>query len=566
MKPSNRTRIFSLALTLLVGGLACSTDSPTEPVQTPAPGAPGGGTPSGTWNISITSNRSQLEVDGLNALISIRVTDAESGALPPNGASISLGTSLGDFESEGSGIQSGILQLFTGNVQVALFPGSEEGTARLQAQLEGSVGQLNLPITAAGGDEPIPTALFVDRVDPSFGSPDGGETVRILGQAFEEPVRVFFGGAPAQVQSVNSGSIRVITPRNDTVPVSGVLSVDVEVQVNVNEAEQSSDTLVSGFTYTRGDLDLQPEIFSITPNSGPNEGGTRVTINGDGFLAPVQVLFESLEATVESVSRTQIVVLTPAATGFGQALRNSQVNVIVRNLDNGLTSDPGLFTYGVSLLVTAVDPNTGPYFGGTNVTIFGQGFDEPLVVDFGTVRQQVISVTGTEILVRTVGLLGSGSCSNSSLGSNVTNLETGESASGPPFIYQEIQLSPSISGVSPSPLTQAGGVVTISGRNFLEPIDVTFNDRPVEIISLSETSITATLPEIPNSDLDAEDCNDDGDSQDGERYITTPFDLVVANSDTGCSDTFLVNVTPDDTSCRDDEAPPEDEPTPTPEP
>jgi hypothetical protein len=47
------------------------------------------------------------------------------------------------------------------------------------------------------------------------------------------------------------------------------------VTINVNEAGERTDTLVSGFTYVRGDSPgVQPVIFSVTPNIGPNEGGT----------------------------------------------------------------------------------------------------------------------------------------------------------------------------------------------------------------------------------------------------------------------------------------------------
>ncbi len=138
--------------------------------------------------------------------------------------------------------------------------------------------------------------FFLERVEPDEGSPDGGDIVRILGQEIETPVRVFFGANPADVLSVTSNAIRVRTPRNDGIPpppAVGRLPVDVTVTINVNEANEASDTLVSGFTYTRGDVGVQPVIFSVTPNIGPNEGGTRVTINGDGFQSPVQVTFEA---------------------------------------------------------------------------------------------------------------------------------------------------------------------------------------------------------------------------------------------------------------------------------
>ena len=107
------------------------------------------------------------------------------------------------------------------------------------------------------------------------------------------------------------------------------------------------------------------------------------------------------------MSRTQLVVISPPAVGFGNDLRNQQVDIRVRNQLNGLeVVRADAFRYGVAFSVFAVDPSSGPFTGGTRVTIFGEGFDEPLVVDFGDVRQQVLSVTGNEILVRTAAIRG----------------------------------------------------------------------------------------------------------------------------------------------------------------
>ncbi len=180
-------------------------------------------------------------------------------------------------------------------------------------------------------------------------------------------MRVSFGGNPADVLGVTSNAIRVRTPRNDSVPqppAVGRLAVDVTVTINVNESNEASDTLVSGFTYARGSVGVQPVIFSVTPNIGPNEGGTRVSINGDGFSSPVQVTFESgtsvLEAQVESVTRTQLVVISPPAVGFGNDLRNQQVDIRVLNQLNGLeVVRADAFRYGVAFSVFAVDPSSG---------------------------------------------------------------------------------------------------------------------------------------------------------------------------------------------------------------
>jgi hypothetical protein len=190
----------------------CTTDSPTEPRQQPPPSGDGSVTPSTTWNITLSSSRPQLEVNGTRSTtISIRVRDSRNGSLPPNGATLTVSTTLGEFGAVGSGAGAVVLALQDGFAATALFPGDEAGTASVTASLESSFGQISVPIVVP--DTPIATAtpeipvFFLERVEPDEGSPDGGEIVRILGQEIETPVRVFFGPNPADVLSVTSNAI-----------------------------------------------------------------------------------------------------------------------------------------------------------------------------------------------------------------------------------------------------------------------------------------------------------------------------------------------------------------------
>src|SRR5918999_170487 len=235
-------------------------------------------------------------------------------------------------------------------------------------------------------------------------SPQGGETVTILGGGFDQPVRVTFNGAAATVRSVGPNRIVVTTPSAAAagvdVGVGETESVSVTVTINVNEVNQASDTLDNGFTYALGGGTDQPQVFSVSPASGTNDGGTRVTIVGTGFQAPVQVLFglgesatsfNGVEANVVSVSSNQIVAVTPPARGFGQNLTNQVVDVLVKNVNTGFsTVSRQQFKYGVDVLITSMGPGSGPFTGGTTVTLHGQGFDDPVAVSLGGVGQSVI--------------------------------------------------------------------------------------------------------------------------------------------------------------------------------
>lgn len=78
----------------------------------------------------------------------------------------------------------------------------------------------------------------------------------------------------------------------------------------------------------------------IEPNSGPVDGGTKVTIKGQGFVSGVAVKFGSQSAVVDSSSNTSIEVTTPkSATGLGP------VDVEVANPDGEKVTLAKGFTY-----------------------------------------------------------------------------------------------------------------------------------------------------------------------------------------------------------------------------
>jgi hypothetical protein len=548
-----------LSLALIVG--ACSSDSPTEPSPAPPP-APGGGG-GGQFSIVITADPPTLQVGGNEATtIRVRVRRLDNNQVPPNGTSIVVSTNLGSFNNLGSGIQQVVGTLLSGEVQLLLFPPSDEGgTAVIQAQLEGSVGQLAVQIQ---GD----AAFFLSFVQPNVGNPGGGEEVTITGGGFVEPVRVTFDGQVAQVLNVTFNTIRAVSPASVVaVPTNSTRSVPVTVTVNANQAGQASDTLVGGFTYARGGSIQQPVITSVSPRTGTNDGGTPVTISGEGFQSPVQVLFgqgltpttfQGVEATVQSVSENQIVVVTPPARAFGQNNLNQTVNILVRNLGNGFAGiEPSAFQYGTPVLITSFAPGQVSSSGGTVVTIFGQGFDEPVAVGLADIGQTVLSVTGTEILVRTVAVE-IDNCTDVAGPISVVNIESGDGASIPgPFVFRAPQ--PVIAGVQPNFGGEVGNTqVTITGVNFVPPLRVLFGDQAGTVISVSPdgTSIVVRTPAF-SGPFNTQACDDNNDGTVGERFVNTAVGVQVINLGTDCFDEFTGGFTfrPFDLSCRGDQAP-----------
>jgi hypothetical protein len=64
-----------------------------------------------------------------------------------------------------------------------------------------------------------------------------------------------------------------------------------------------------------GAFDFQhpaPQIAALDPVAGPIAGGTTVTIQGTGFRPGATVTFGGRPATVQSVTPTEIVCVTPS--------------------------------------------------------------------------------------------------------------------------------------------------------------------------------------------------------------------------------------------------------------
>ena len=527
----------------------CTANSPTEPATTPAPPAPP--PPSETFSVTVTSSLAQLAVGSPDpAILTVQVRQS-NGQPPPSGTTVVLSTTLGTLGST-TGPASVAVALTGGIAQVSLFAGTIAGTAVVQAQIAGSVGQTTVEIRE-------PEALFLAFVAPSFGSPQGGDAVTISGTGFEAPIRVTFGGANAQVLSSTPTQIRVITPPSPS-PADQTVSVTVTVTIKVNLPDQASDSLAGAFTYTAGPQPSTPALFSVTPTGGPNEGGTRVTIIGTGFEAPVQVLFgtgtatsfQGQEATVESITLTRIIARSPSAQGIGQNNLSQLVAILVRNLNTGLTGVlPSAFQYGGNVIITSLGSGAGDYRGGDLVTIFGQGFAAPVAVQFGSLPQFVVSVSATEVVIRTVAAqvkncaIAKGDFSANAGVVHLVNINTGEGADGPSFEY--LIPEPVIFGVSPGSGTGAGGtIVTISGTGFDPPVRVLFgaggNANAGTILGATTTSISARTPAFTGT-FPTRACSipapvmGDPDIP-GTQELPASVDVQVINLSTDCTDTL----------------------------
>lgn len=539
--PSRLVRwAFLVGASLLL--LGCPTDSPTAPNQTPT-------TPdtsaSGSWIVTITGSDPSLQTNGTPSTLTITIRRAGSDELPADGATAGIVTSLGRFDDPVTGPSEGTISLIGGVAQVRLFPGDTAGTAVVQVQIETSVGSLSIGISQS-----VVQDFVVTGVTPAEGGTNGGDDIMIMGQGFQDPVRVFFGSIPAEVLAVANDLIRVLSPAGS----EGFVTVNVTILFG--SGDQKTFDFTSGFRYV--DQTVVPIVFSVDPPSGPNEGGTSVAINGENFLNPVQVFFQGRDgrvgADIQSSSAMQIVVSSPTATGFGVNHQNQAVDVVVRNIASGLEGAlEGGFRYGdTAPFITSIDPVEGPFVGGTVFRIFGSGFVAPLFVDIeGAGRQQVTSVAadGTRVTARTERIFPT-SCTDKTGDVKVTIRDTGLVVIGPSFRYQVVELAPQIDSVEPTVITfDNPGDVTVRG-SLLSNVRASIGGIAVPVEQVSTSVLKLDPPTFPDSFFDTLTCAD-ADPR-SEVLVPTSASVTVTSDDSKCTDTFDLAILVNPDTSKDD--------------
>ncbi len=462
---------------------------------------------------------------------------------------------------------------------LSVFQGAEEGSIRIQTPAITGVDtsheyQADIRVVRGVGTsyEQSEVLSGAFRLTPTSGEPEiyslypdhgsarGGEQVTILGRNFEAPVQVTFGTSVGTLEanevtvSADHTQITLTTPQvsADVLQQDIVASVTVVTHPGAGSPLEKSTTKQDAFVFVADQP--QPDITAVSPNSGPIEGGTRVTIFGSGFVSPVQVFFDgatigSREADIVSVNFNEIIVVSPDITAT-QPTPPVTVDVRVRNVTSGLEGTlEGAFTYGESMFISGNTPTEGGE--GTVVTIFGGGFRDPLLVDWGNTRVETISVSGSEVLVRMPALVPV-PCDNTTNTFTVTHPDSNLSAEGGSFTY--IGNRPGVTSVDPFTVTETSGgdavspsMVTIHGVNFSQQLTVSIQQggntyvvpaSDVTVVDENTIEIQVPAPNEFNLVWDTSQCVISGAPVPGTRRVATPVNVTVTNVSGSCSDTL----------------------------
>lgn len=174
-------------------------------------------------------------------------------------------------------------------------------------------GQTGVKIGGFTYEPPGPPRL--DAVVPSSGSLVGGTSVQLLGDFLDDVVVVTFGGVPAtQVVVVTPQEVQAVTPA-----AAGPGAVDVVVADSYGQ----EGLLAGGFEYL-AESDLA--IFELVPASGSTAGGETITVLGQGFVAPMELLVDGAAVAVTVIDPGTMEFVTPPHAA-GPACGESVVEV-----------------------------------------------------------------------------------------------------------------------------------------------------------------------------------------------------------------------------------------------
>jgi hypothetical protein len=341
--------------------------------------------------------------------------------------------------------------------------------------------QVPVKIQVIPQSSPLPAEIHISPQLLDFGAQNVGSQAML-------PLTVSNNGGQKLNWSADQGQIPWLTLDTSSGSITpGGHPQIINVRVDTTTLTKGQHSTSINFTSNGGHASVNavlnvvfravngPAVSNITPSSGPEAGGTPVTITGSGFTNVSGVSFGSSPAThVTLISDTQITAVSPAGTGI--------VDVTVTT-PNG-TSNSVQFTY--IPIVKGIDPNSGPAVGSQiNMFITGTGFTGATNVLFGSKNAEFAVINDTQIRVYYFPG-GSGIV-------DVTVTTPNGTSNSVQFTY-----IPTVRGIDPNIGPVAGGTpVTITGSGFgssTNGVSVSFGGTLATSTSVSDTQITAVSP------------------------------------------------------------------------
>ncbi len=432
-----------------------------------------------TVHITVTTNNGTSSTSSADQFTWLSTAVPSITSLSPSSGTTAGGTSV---SITGTNFTSASAVLFGGIAAASFTVNSSTSITATSPPLP--TGSYGVTVTTPSGTSAASTftvsaasAPTVSSLGTSSGTTAGGTSVAITGTNFTGAVGVYFGGVAASSFTVNSS-----TSITATSPPQFAGTYDITVVTYAGTSALSSN---DRFAYSVGS---SASISSLGTTTGSTAGATSVTINGSNFSGAIGVMFGLVPAASFTViSSSQITAISPP-----QAAGTLDVIVTTYGGTSAASSnDQFTYTSASAPSVSSLGTSTGTTAGGTSVAITGTNFTGATTVTFGTVPAASFTVVSSTQITAV-----SPPQAASTVDVTVTTFAgTSSTGSADHFTYSNAS-SPSVSGVSPSSGSAAGGdLITVSGSNFTGATGVSFGTMAADSFTvLSDTALLVATP------------------------------------------------------------------------
>ena len=238
-----------------------------------------------------------------------------------------------------------------------------------------------------------------------------------------------------------------------------------------------------------------PVVSSISPSSGPANGGTAVTITGANLNVAGKATTAIFGGSAVPATCSTVAGVDTCTANSPQGTAGAIVDVIMSvggQTSAAVAADQFTYTAAVVPTVSSVTPNAGDAAGGTVVTITGSNFttDGSTSISFGPNLATAVTCTSTTSCLAT---------SPAGIGPVdviVTVTVLGGTVISPQAAADTFNYTPSVVSVAPATGSAAGGdQVLVTGTGILDSSTVTFGSASaIGACSVTAQTCTVTSP------------------------------------------------------------------------
>lgn len=330
--------------------------------------------------------------------------------------------------------------------------------------------------------EPLPGPRL-DSVSPKVGPIAGGTLVKLTGSNFNSETKVYLADLEIPAAFISSTEMRITTPewgRNET--------VDIKV---VNPDEQESK-LSGAYTFEVPPPLPDPVITGLTPNRGPQEGGTVVSVKGANFTASSTLKFEDVVVAATMISSSELRIKTPAWSSA------ATVKVSITNEEGGTDTLNEAYTFEAppekpEPVVTSMNPSSVELPGnGVTAIINGQNFQSGAKVYFKDMELAATFLSASQLRIKTPAW-----STAEQIDVKVVNPDgkPGVLPGGFTYLAPPPPPAPILTSVSPNTgVIMKSSIVTLTGNNFVNGAKVLFGNTEVSATFISKTQLRVSTP------------------------------------------------------------------------